>query len=56
MSDIKELAVTNTLPVPPEKKIDKINVLSIAPLLANTVMAVFREESVSEISGGDNQP
>jgi ribose-phosphate pyrophosphokinase len=56
VSDIKELAVTNTLPVPPEKKIDKINVLSIAPLLANTVMAVFREESVSEISGGDNQP
>jgi ribose-phosphate pyrophosphokinase len=32
VSDIKELAVTNTLPVPPEKKIDKINVLSIAPL------------------------
>jgi len=56
VSDIKELVITNTLPVPPEKKIDKINVLSIAPLLANTVMAVFREESVSEISGGDNQP
>ena len=56
VSEIKELAVTNTLPVPPEKKIDKINVLSIAPLLANTVMAVFKEESVSEISGGDNQP
>ncbi|MCJ7653284.1 MAG: ribose-phosphate pyrophosphokinase, partial [Actinobacteria bacterium] len=54
-SDIKELAVTNTLPVPPEKKIDKITVLSIAPMLADTVMAVFKEESVSEIVGGDNQ-
>jgi ribose-phosphate pyrophosphokinase len=55
LSAIKELVVTNSLPVPPEKKIDKITVLSIAPLLANTVTAVFKEESVSEIVGGDNQ-
>jgi ribose-phosphate pyrophosphokinase len=54
-SEIKELVVTNTLPVPPEKKIGKITVLSIAPMLADTVMAVFKEESVSEIVGGDNQ-
>jgi len=56
LSEIKELVVTNALPLPPEKKIDKISVLSIAPLLANTIMAVFKEESVSEIVGGDNQP
>lgn len=56
LSEIEELTVTNTLPVPPEKKIDKIHVLSIAPLLANTITAVFRDESVSEIVGGDNQP
>ncbi len=55
LSAIKELVVTNSLPVPPEKKIDKITVLSIAPLLANTITAVFKEESVSEIVGGDNQ-
>lgn len=55
LSDIRELVVTNTLPVPPEKKIDKITVLSIAPLLANTITAVFKEESVSEIAGADNQ-
>jgi len=55
ISEIKELVVTNTLPVPPEKKIDKITVLSIAPLLANTITAVFKEESVSEIAGADNQ-
>jgi ribose-phosphate pyrophosphokinase len=55
LSEIKELVVTNTLPVPPEKKIDKITVLSIAPLLANTITAVFKEESVSEIAGADNQ-
>lgn len=55
LSSIEELVVTNSLPLPPEKKIDKITVLSIAPLLANTITAVFREESVSEIVGGDNQ-
>jgi ribose-phosphate pyrophosphokinase len=55
ISEIKEMVVTNTLPVPPEKKIDKITVLSIAPLLANTITAVFKEESVSEIAGADNQ-
>lgn len=56
LSEIEELVVTNTLPVPREKKIDKITVLSIAPLLADTITAVFKEESVSEIVGGDNQP
>lgn len=55
LSEIKEMVVTNTLPVPPEKKIDKITVLSIAPMLANTITAVFKEESVSEIAGADNQ-
>lgn len=55
LSEIEELVVTNTLPVPPEKKIDKITVLSIAPLLANTITAVFKDESVSEIAGADNQ-
>lgn len=55
LSAIRELVVTNSLPVPPEKKIDKITVLSIAPLIANTITAVFKEESVSEIVGGDNQ-
>lgn len=55
LSSIEELVVTNSLPLPSEKKIDKITVLSIAPLLANTITAVFREESVSEIVGGDNQ-
>jgi ribose-phosphate pyrophosphokinase len=55
LAPIEELVVTNSLPLPPEKKIDKITVLSIAPLLANTITAVFKEESVSEIVGGDNQ-
>lgn len=54
-SEIREIIVTNTLPVPSDKMIDKITVLSIAPLLADTITAVFKDESVSEIVGGDNQ-
>jgi ribose-phosphate pyrophosphokinase len=55
-SQIKELVVTNTLPIPPEKQIDKLLVLSIAPLVAQTIKAVFEEGSVSDLFGGENQP
>ncbi len=51
---IKELVVTNTVPLPPEKGLDNITVLSIAPLLASTIAAVFKDESVSEIFQGEN--
>ena len=47
--------ITNTLPLPPEKRFDKIEVLSIAPLVADAIHAVFEDESVSEIFGGENQ-
>lgn len=55
-SPIKELAVTNTLPIGPEKEMDKLSVLSIAPTIAQTMKAVFEEESVSELFHGENQP
>jgi ribose-phosphate pyrophosphokinase len=55
-SKIEELVVTNTLPIPPEKQIDKLVVLSIAPLVAQTIKAVFEEGSVSDLFGGENQP
>ncbi|MEZ5140230.1 MAG: ribose-phosphate diphosphokinase [Acidimicrobiales bacterium] len=54
-SDIEKVVITNTLPLPPEKQIDKIEVLSIAPLVADAIAAVFEDESVSEIFGGENQ-
>jgi ribose-phosphate pyrophosphokinase len=34
---------------------NKINVLTIAPLLANTIRNVFLEDSVSEVFMGENQ-
>ncbi|HVM01790.1 MAG TPA: ribose-phosphate diphosphokinase [Acidimicrobiales bacterium] len=54
-SSITRVVVTNTLPVPPEKQIDKLEVLSVADLIADALDAVFEDASVSDIFGGDNQ-
>jgi ribose-phosphate pyrophosphokinase len=54
-SVIEKLVVTNTLPLPPEKAIDKIEVVSIAAIVADALDAVFEDTSVSEIFGGENQ-
>lgn len=53
-SPIKELVVTNTLPVPLEKQIAKIRTLSIAPLFAQAIRNVHEDQSVSELFAGDN--
>lgn len=51
---IKELVITNTVPLPQDRRLDKITILSIAPIIADTIRAVFQDESVSEIFQGDN--
>jgi len=53
-SQIERIVVTNTLPLPPEKQLPKIEVLSIAPLIAEALGAVFDDTSVSEIFDGEN--
>jgi ribose-phosphate pyrophosphokinase len=52
---IQEVVVTNSLPIPEEKQFSKLRVLSIAPLIASALRAVFEDTSVSEIFGGANQ-
>jgi len=52
---ISRVVLTNTLPLPVEKRIPKIQVLSVAPILADALAAVFDETSVSELFGGENQ-
>jgi ribose-phosphate pyrophosphokinase len=47
--------VTDTLPLPTEKQIDKIEVVSIAKIVAACIDAVFSDGSVSQIFGGENQ-
>jgi ribose-phosphate pyrophosphokinase len=54
-SVIDKVVVTDTLPLPPEKQIDKIEVLSVAKIIADAIDAVFEDTSVSEIFGGANQ-
>ena len=48
-SDITELVVTNTIPLPPSKKHPKIKVLSIAPILAETILRIYNDWSVSQL-------
>jgi ribose-phosphate pyrophosphokinase len=45
-SQVKEVVVTDTVPVPPEKKIDKITVLPIAPLLGEAIRRIHTGQSV----------
>jgi ribose-phosphate pyrophosphokinase len=48
-SVIKELVVTNSIFLPEEKRIDKIKVLSIASLLAEALLRIHNNVSVSEL-------
>ena len=54
-SVIAKLVVTNTIPLAAEKQIDKIEVLTVAGIIADAIDAVFEDTSVSEIFGGANQ-
>jgi ribose-phosphate pyrophosphokinase len=52
---IEEVVVTNTVPVPDERRGGKIRVLSVAPLFGRAVQNVFNDESVSELFDPDFQ-
>jgi ribose-phosphate pyrophosphokinase len=52
---LAEVVVTNTVPIPEEKRIDKIVVLSIARIVADAIRAVFEDASVSEMFNDQNQ-
>lgn len=48
-SEIKELVMTNTVPLPEEKRIDKINVVSISGLFAEAIKRIHEETSIGEL-------
>jgi len=48
-SVIEQLVVTDTIPLPPERRRPKIEVLSVAPLLARAIRRVHDDESVSSL-------
>lgn len=53
-SVLDKVIVTDTLPMPDEKQFDKLVVLSVAPLIADAIRAVFEDTSVSRIFDGQN--
>jgi ribose-phosphate pyrophosphokinase len=53
-SGISEVIVTDTLPIEPEKRFDKLTVLSIAPLIARAITEVFSEGSVTSLFDGQS--
>ena len=48
-SPIKELVVTNTIPIPEEKRLDIIIILSIAPLFAEAIKRLNQAEPLGEL-------
>ena len=53
--EISGIVVTDTVPIDPLTKPENMTVLPVAPLLAETIMNVFADDSVSAIFGGENQ-
>ena len=52
-SPVKEVVVTDTLPISPEQHFPKLTVLSIAPVLAAAISEVFNRGSVTSLFGGN---
>lgn len=48
-SNLKELVVTNSIPLPEEKRISKIKELSVAPLIGEAIIRVHEHKSVSTL-------
>ena len=54
-SEIDRIVVTDTVPVDLRRRPDNMTVLSVSGLLAEAIMNVFADDSVSAIFGGENQ-
>jgi len=46
---IKEIVTTNTIPVPPEKRLPNMTILSVAPLLGEVILRAHEGRSVGEL-------
>ncbi len=53
-SRIAEVVLTNTLPIPDDKRWDTLTVLSIAPLIAQAMREVFEDGSVTSLFDGES--
>ncbi len=53
-SAFEEVVVTNTLPIPEERRFDRLSVISIAPLISRAIRAVFEDGSVTSLFDGQS--
>ena len=51
--DIEEIVATNTVPIPREKRLPNMHILSVAPLLAETINRIHVGKSVSALFDGE---
>ena len=51
---VSRVIVTDTLPLGPERRFEKLEILSVATIVANAISAIFEDSSVSDIFGGEN--
>ena len=54
-TDITGMVVTDTVPIDPLSKPANMTILPVSGLLADTILNVFADDSVSAIFGGENQ-
>ncbi len=54
-SELTQVTVTDTVPIDPINRPDNIDVLPVSTLLAETIMNIFADDSVSAIFAGENQ-
>jgi ribose-phosphate pyrophosphokinase len=55
VDELNGIIVTDTVPIDPLRRPDKLTVLTVSGLLAETIENVFGDESVSAIFAGENQ-
>jgi ribose-phosphate pyrophosphokinase len=55
-SAIDHIVVCDTIPVPPEKQLPSMKILSVAPLIGEAIKRIFRRESVSMLFGATATP
>jgi ribose-phosphate pyrophosphokinase len=54
-ADLAGIVVTDSVPIDPLRRPENLTVLTVSGLLAETIMNVFADDSVSAIFGGENQ-